>query len=496
MADRVRRKIRILFAASEAVPFAKTGGLGDVAGSLPRALKRAGAKVAVILPKYGTIPESFRGAMKHVADFYVPLAWRNVYCGIERLTFQGLDFYFIDNEDYFKRDSLYGYFDDGERFAFFSKAICEAIEKVPELECDVLHCNDWQTALAPVFLREFYQKSPVCSRVKTIFTVHNVKFQGQYSDKMLADVLGLDGIPAAASQLRCDISSINYMKAALLYADTISTVSPTYARELQMPFYGEGLDDIFRERSWCLHGILNGIDTIKWNPVSDTNIPVNFSKKDLAGKAEDKAALQKELGLRVDASCPLVVIVGRLTNQKGLGLVRFAMDRIMSRGIQIAILGTGDADQEDAFRYFDKKYGDMMCTRIAFDDGLAHRMYAAGDMLLMPSEFEPCGLAQMIAMRYGTLPVVRETGGLADSVEPYNQFTGEGTGFSFINMNADEMSDCLFRACEVFWTKKEVWEKLRHQAMNADFSWHRAANEYMDMYHDLHPEIIRYNKRR
>ena len=496
MADRVRRKIRILFAASEAVPFAKTGGLGDVAGSLPRALKAAGAKVAVIVPKYGTIPEQYTEKMKHVADFYVPLAWRNVYCGIEKLTYQGVDFYFVDNEAYFKRDALYGYFDDGERFAFFSKAICEAIEKVPELECDVLHCNDWQTALAPIFLREFYQESDVCRNVRTIFTVHNVKFQGQFSDKVLQEVLGLDGIPAAAGQLRSDDTSINYMKGALLYSDTISTVSPTYARELQMPFYGEGLDGIFRERSWCLHGILNGIDVDEWNPATDTTIPAPFSEKDLAGKAKDKAALQEELGLRVDPGRPLVVMVGRLTNQKGLGLVRYAMDRIMSRGVQVAILGTGDADQEEAFRYFDGKYGDMMCARIAFDGALAHRMYAAGDMLLMPSEFEPCGLAQMIAMRYGTLPVVRETGGLADSVEPYNKYTGEGTGFRFTNMNADEMANCLLDACEVFWTDQDAWKQLMVQAMEADFSWKRAAGDYLGMYHDLHPEIIPYQKKK
>ena len=495
MANRVRRKIKILFAASEAVPFAKTGGLGDVAGSLPRALKQAGAKVGVILPKYGSIPEQYRDAMKHVADFYVPLAWRSVYCGIEKLTYQGIDFYFVDNEAYFKRDALYGYFDDGERFAFFSKAICEAIVKVPELACDVLHCNDWQTAMAPVFLREFYQGSEVCRNIKTIFTIHNVKFQGQLDDKVLSEVLGLENVPAAASQLRSDDQSINYMKAALLYSDTISTVSPTYARELQMPFYGEGLDGIFRERSWCLHGILNGIDVDEWNPATDTTIPASFSIEDMSGKAACKAALQEELGLRVDPERPLVVMVGRLTNQKGLGLVRYAMDRIMSRGVQMAILGTGDPDQEEAFRYFDGKYGDMMCARIAFDGGLAHRMYAAGDMLLMPSEFEPCGLAQMIAMRYGTLPVVRETGGLADSVEPYNQYTGEGTGFRFANMNADEMANCLLDACEVFWTDQEAWQKLMRQAMEADFSWKRAAGDYMQMYHDLHPEIVGSNKR-
>ena len=494
--DRVRRKIKILFAAAEAVPFAKTGGLGDVAGSLPRELRHVGAKVSVILPKYGSIPEEYKAAMKHVADFYVPLAWRNVYCGIEKLTYLGLDFYFVDNEDYFKRDALYGYFDDGERFAFFSKAICEAIVKVPELACDVLHCNDWQTAMAPIFLREFYQGADVCRNVKTVFTVHNVKFQGQFSDAVLSEVLGMENVPAAASQLRAEGNSINYMKGALLYSDTISTVSPTYARELQMPFYGEGLDGIFRDRSWCLHGILNGIDTAEWNPRTDADIPARFTEKDLSGKAKCKTELQKELGLRVDPDAPLVVMVGRLTNQKGLGLVRYAMERLMANGVQMAILGTGDADQEEAFRYFDVKYGDMLCARIAFDGALAHRMYAAGDMLLMPSEFEPCGLAQMIAMRYGTLPVVRETGGLADSVTPYNKVTGEGTGFSFANMNADEMGTCLLDACEVFWNDRPAWEQLMRQAMAANFSWKRAANDYMDMYHELHPEIIRYNKRR
>ncbi len=497
MADRVRRKIRILFAASEAVPFVKTGGLADVAGSLPRALKHAGAKVAVIMPKYGNIPWEYQEKMEHVSDFYVPLAWRNVYCGIEKLTFNGVDFYFVDNEAYFKRDgSIYGYFDDGERYAFFSKAICEAISRVPELECDVVHCNDWQTALVPVFLREFYREIPVCQNVRVMFTVHNVKFQGQYSDKVLSDVLGLENIPAAVDQLYCDRDSINYMKGALCYSDLITTVSPTYAGELQMPFFGEGMDPIFRRRSDALVGILNGIDTVDWNPKTDKFIANNYDVKDLSGKAENKRLLQEEFGLAQDPERPLVVMIGRLTNQKGLGLVRYAMGQLMERGVQIAILGTGDADQEEAFRYFDSVYGDKMCARIAFDNALSHRMYAGGDLLLMPSEFEPCGLSQMIAMRYGTLPVVRETGGLKDSVEPYNQYTGEGTGFSFANMNADEMAQCLLNACEIFWTDKDTWTQLQKQAMNADFSWKRAANDYLDCYHRLHPEIIRYNKRR
>ncbi len=492
-----RRKIRILFAGAEAVPFCKTGGLGDVAGSLPRALKQAGAKVAVIIPKYSSIPQKYKDQMRHVADFYVPLAWRSIYCGIEKLELDGLDFYFVDNEDYFKRDAgLYGYFDDGERYAFFSKAICEAIAHVPELECDVLHCNDWQTALCPVFLREFYRGVPACNNVKTVFTIHNVKFQGQYGDKLLHDVLGLDGIQAARDQLYCDRESINYMKGALCYSDMLTTVSPSYATELQMPFYGEGLDPIFRRRQGSLAGILNGIDMDVWNPATDPMVGTNYDAESLEKKAENKVALQRELGLREDPTRPLVVMIGRLTNQKGLGLVRYAMDQIMSRSVQVAILGTGDKDQEEAFRYFDNKYGDMMSATIAFDNALSHRMYAGGDILLMPSEFEPCGLSQMIAMRYGTLPVVRETGGLRDSVVPYNKYTGEGTGFRFTNMNAQEMADSLLGACEVFWTQPDMWKRLQLQAMSTDFSWHRAANDYMDIYHGLHPEIIRYSKRR
>ena len=483
------RKIKILFAASEAVPFVKTGGLGDVAGSLPQALKAAGAECSVIMPKYAAIPEKYQEQMQHVADFYVPLAWRSVYCGIEKLTYHGINFYFVDNECYFKRDGCYGYFDDGERYAFFSKAICEAIEKLPELQVDVLHCNDWQTAMAPVFLREFYQASDACRNVKTMFTVHNVKFQGQFGVNVLNDILGLADNPTATGQLMVDRDSVNYMKGALCYADVITTVSPSYASELQMPFYGEGMDGLFRRRSPNMRGILNGIDTENWNPDTDKHLEATYSADDMSGKAECKRMLQRELGLREDPERPLVVMIGRLTNQKGLGLVRYAMNRLMQRGVQVAILGTGDRDQEDAFKYFDWTYGDMMSARIAFDSALSHRMYGGGDILLMPSEFEPCGRSQMIAMRYGTLPVVRETGGLRDSVVPYNKFTGEGTGFSFANMNADEMADCLLGACEVFWTDKDAWAKLQQQAMTTDFSWSRAAGDYMDAYYDLHPEL-------
>ena len=483
--------MRVLFATSEAVPFAKTGGLGDVAGSLPQALIAAGADVKVIMPKYASIPWEYQERMEHVAEFYVPLAWRSIYCGIEKLTYDGVDYFFIDNEDYFKRDGFYGYFDDGERFAFFSKAICEAIMWLDELHVDVVHCNDWQTALVPVFLGEFYHDIEQCAHVKCMFTVHNVKFQGQYGEQMLEDVLGLAHIPAARDQLYCDATSINYMKGALCYSDALSTVSPTYAVELMMPFYGEGMDGIFRRRQSILTGILNGIDTKAWDPETDVFIPAKFSAADLSGKAECKRALQEELGLAQDPTRPLAVMIGRLTNQKGLGLVRYAMDELMARGVQVAILGTGDADQEEAFRFFDSQYGDQMCARIAFDNALSHRMYAGGDILLMPSEFEPCGLSQMIAMRYGTLPIVRETGGLRDSVKAYNKYTGEGTGFSFANMNAREMADTILGACEIFWTAPETWNKLQLQAMAEDFSWGVAAEQYLDVYFGLHPEVPR-----
>jgi starch synthase len=490
-----RRKLKILMATSEAVPFAKTGGLGDVAGSLPQALIAEGAKCSVIMPKYSTIPWEFQEKMEHLGEMYVPLAWRSVYCGVEHLVYDGVDFYFLDNEHYFKRDTIYGHFDDGERFAFFSKAICEAIEFFPELQCDVIECNDWQTALVPVFLREFYRESDACNNVKCVFTVHNVKFQGQFGDQLLDDILGVGHIPAAADQLRCDERSINFMKGALCYSDLLTTVSPTYAMELQMPFFGEGLDYMFRRRAGILSGILNGIDQNIWNPETDTFIEDHFSVDNMENKKIAKRKLQEECGLWQDENAPLVVMIGRLTNQKGLGLVRYAMDRIMSDGVQMIVLGTGDADQEEAFRYFQDRYPGQMCARITFDNALSHRMYAGADILLMPSEFEPCGLSQMIAMRYGTLPVVRETGGLKDSVEPYNQYTGEGTGFSFANMNADEMADCLLGACWLYRDNKEAWYELQKHGMTADWSWSRAAVDYLNLFHSLHPEIIPWNKK-
>lgn len=486
------KKMQIVFASAECAPFVKTGGLGDVAGSLPAALVRAGAEVIVMVPKYATIKDEYKAQMEHFSDFYVSLGWRNEYCGLEKLEHDGVTYMFIDNERYFARDYPYGFFDDGERFAFFSKAITESLQHLPAgFECDILHCNDWQTALAPVFLREFYQGLPLYDRVKTVFSIHNVAFQGQFSDTVMEDILGVAHIPAAASQLRCDACSINYMLGALRYADAITTVSPTYANEIQTPEFGEGLDGVLRERSYALQGILNGIDVAGFDPATDKRIAANYTVEDRSGKAVCKAKLQEELGLEVRDDRPLMVMVTRLTRQKGMDLVMYALDRILAGGVQVAVLGTGDRDYEDGLRYFQDKYPGTMAARIEFDPALSQRMYAAADMFLMPSKFEPCGLSQIIAMRYGTLPIVRETGGLKDTVQPYNEFTGEGTGFSFSNFNGDEMGDAVFRAARLFWDNREAWDQLVTQAMSQDFSWTRSADKYLDLYFFMHPEIER-----
>lgn len=486
------KKMQIVFASAECAPFVKTGGLGDVAGSLPAALVRAGAEVIVMVPKYATIKDEYKAQMEHFADFYVSLGWRNEYCGLEKLEHDGVTYMFVDNERYFARDYPYGFFDDGERFAFFSKAITESLQHLPEgFECDILHCNDWQTALAPVFLREFYQGLPLYDRVKTVFSIHNVAFQGQFSDTVMEDILGVAHIPAAATQLRCDACSINYMLGALHYADAITTVSPTYAGEIQTPEFGEGLDGVLRERSYALQGILNGIDVAAFDPATDKRIAANYTVDDRSGKAVCKAKLQEELGLEVRDDRPLMVMVTRLTRQKGMDLVMYALDRILAGGVQVAVLGTGDRDYEDGLRYFQDKYPGTMAARIEFDPALSQRMYAAADMFLMPSKFEPCGLSQIIAMRYGTLPIVRETGGLKDTVQPYNEFTGEGTGFSFTNFNGDEMGDAVFRAARLFWDNREAWNQLVTQAMSQDFSWTRSADKYLDLYFFMHPEIER-----
>lgn len=488
-----RRKLRVMLAFFEAVPFMKTGGLGDVGGALPKALKSVGIEARAILPKFQGIPEEYRQKMKHVCDFRVDLGWRNLYCGIEKLIHEGVTYYFVDNEFYFLRDKAYGYFDDGERVAFFAKAVCECLQYLPDFKCDVLHCNDWHTALSPVFLREFYGAVQGYDNIKTVFTVHNLKFQGQMSDYVLGDVCGLAGIPAAADQLRFDDHSVNFMKGALCYSDVITTVSPTYAEEIKTGYFGENLDGIFRERASVLHGILNGIDTDIYDPATDPGIPANYSIDNMDGKAVCKEELQKELGLEVNPDIPLIIMIGRLTDQKGMDLLQAVIGEMLDANLQLAVLGTGDAQYENMLKAVSWDRGNM-ADCIYFDEALSHRMYAGADMLLMPSKFEPCGLSQMIAMHYGTLPVVRETGGLKDSVVPYNKYTAEGTGFSFANYNAHEMLYVVKDAVDLYINEPDVWRMLTENAMSADFTWENAAKQYKDVYYSLHPEVIPYVK--
>ncbi|WP_255594266.1 MULTISPECIES: glycogen synthase GlgA [Terrabacteria group] len=486
----MKRDVRVLFASYEATPFLQIGGLGDVAGSLPLALKENNCDVRVILPKVSAIPSEYVEKMNHICEFQVPLGWRQQYCGIEELKYKGLTWYFVDNEYYFKRDGVYGYFDDGERIAFFAKAVVEAIQYL-DFEPDVLHCNDWHTALSPVFLREFYRGVEKYDRIKTVFTVHNLKFQGQMSDYVLGDVLGLADIPAAASQLRSDKDSINFMKGALSYSDVLTTVSPSYANEIQSMEYGEHLEAIFQRRNSILHGILNGIDTSVYNPKKDFWLVKNYDEKDLRAKAECKKALQEEVGLEVNADKPLVAIISRLTRQKGLDLVVNKLSEFMKHDIQLLVLGTGDKDYEDTLKYYALESNGKISAQIRFDEGLAHHAYAGADMMLLPSLFEPCGLTQMIAQAYGTLPIVRETGGLKDSVVPYNQFTGDGDGFSFANFNAEEMFGTILNAVDVYYNHKEEWIKLMKQAMEKDHSWRSSAKRYADIYYGLCPELSR-----
>lgn len=479
------KEISVAFAAFEATPFMKSGGLGDVSGALPPALSERGCRMQVFLPKAGTIPSQFKEKMTHVTEFIVPLGWRRQYCGIEKLEERGVTWYFLDNEYYFFRDRLYGFYDDGERIAFFCKAVLESLSHIPGMRCDILHCNDWHTALMPVFLREFYRGMPQYDRIRTVFTVHNLKFQGVFPPEILENVLGLAEIPAAAEQLD-NHGTVNYMKGALCYSDLLTTVSRTYAREICSAYFGEGMEDIFNRRRDRLHGILNGIDTEEYNPAADGELAAVFSRAQLDGKAADKAALQKELGLEIAPELPLLVMVGRLTEQKGLDLLLRILEELLNgQPVEVAVLGTGDVCYEGALLEIAGRHPGRMRAIPAFDQALAHRFYGGADLLVMPSRFEPCGLAQMIAMRYGTLPVVRETGGLRDSVIPYNRFTGEGTGFGFANFNAHELLFTLQNAIRLFREDSNAWHRLTEQAMAVEVGWQQSAGQYRALYETL-----------
>ncbi len=470
--------MKILFAASEAVPFVKTGGLGDVAGALPGELNKLNADCRVILPLYGDILEKYRSTMSYVGSLSVLVAWRKQYCGVFEQTVNNVKYYFIDNEYYFKRSGLYGFYDDGERFAFFSRAVLEVLPLI-DFYPDVLHANDWHTALIPVFLDAFYIGREEYKNIKTLFTIHNIEFQGKYGREIIPDVLGL---PAEKSKIVDYAGCTNYMKGAIESANAVNTVSQSYAKEILDPFYAYGLEDILREREYKLSGVVNGIDVGIFNPWKDKALFKNYSKNTIAGKSVNKKGLCEMLNITYNENVPVISMVTRLTEQKGVDLLVGVIEEILARDVQLIVLGTGDWRYETKLRDVESRYSNKMRALITFSGDLANKLYASSDMFLMPSKFEPCGLSQMIAMRYGTVPIVRETGGLRDTVIP---FDGEkGTGFTFLTYNAYDMLGAIDRAIGVF-HDKEQWAKLIQNAMSADFSWKKSAKEYMKKYQEL-----------
>ncbi|MGI6050332.1 MAG: glycogen synthase GlgA [Acetivibrionales bacterium] len=478
------QKLKVWFASSEVEPFAKTGGLADVAGSLPKALKELGVDIRVVMPKYGQIAKEFVSQMEFLGSCEVELSWRKQYCGIFKLEYGGVTFYFLDNEYYFFRESLYGLYEDGERFSFFCRAILDVLPII-DFKPDIIHLNDWQTGMVSLLLDAQYRSmgSGFYKRIHTLFTIHNLKYQGVFHKNILGDLLGLDWKCFNVDGVEF-FDQINFLKAGLSYSSTLSTVSRTYAEEIKYDFYGEQLQDLIRRRSGDMYGIVNGIDYQVNDPRTDTRLYANYDIDDLSGKYENKRMLQRDLGLDVTNEVPIVSIVSRLVDQKGLDLVEYLFHELIGIGIQFVVLGTGDKRYEDFFSYAQGVYPGKVSANIKYDATLAQRIYAGSDMYLMPSLYEPCGLSQLFSMRYGTVPIVRETGGLKDTVIPYNKFTKEGTGFSFANYNAHEMKDAIARAVEVY-KNKEDWRALIKTCMSQDFSWQHSAREYKALYEDM-----------
>ncbi|EGW40523.1 glycogen synthase GlgA [Desulfosporosinus sp. OT] len=474
--------MKIVFMITEADPFVKTGGLGEVGGSLPTFLHKQGVDVRVIMPKYSIIAEHFRREFKHLAHFDVQVAWRKQYCGLDEIVYQGVHYYFIDNEYYFSRPRVYGEYDDAERFAFFSRAALESLIHIPGFKPDIIHCHDWHTALIPLMLKEFYNREPLYYPIKTVFTIHNLKYQGIFPKEVLGDIVGL-GMEYFREDALEFHGAINFMKAALIYADRITTVSPTYAQEIQNSYYGENLDGLLRKRSEFLMGILNGIDYQVYDPYKDPYLVMPYNNFPLA-KAENKKHLQSIFGLPVLGDSAIIGMVSRLVDQKGLDLLSYVIEEILELDVQIVILGTGEIQYERMLRYFASKYPEKLAIRLEFSDELAHQIYAGADMFLMPSRFEPCGISQMIAMRYGTIPIVRETGGLKDTVMPYNELNGTGNGFSFLNYNAHELLFTVQHALKLY-QEEQLWNNLRQNALTSDFGWDRSANAYIEIYESL-----------
>ncbi|OLS35803.1 glycogen synthase GlgA [Bacillus sp. MRMR6] len=474
--------MKVLFAVSECGPFAKSGGLADVAGSLPKELKSLGTDIRVILPKYGTIAERYKNQMRKVKEFSVPVGWRNQYCGIEELTYEGLTYYFIDNEYYFNRDRLYGYYDDGERFSYFNRAVLEALSQLGFYP-DVLHCHDWHTAMIPFLLRMEYYKRQGYGLIKTVYTIHNLQFQGIFPKEVLGDLLGLDGNSLSYRYLEF-YGNINFMKGALVAADKITTVSPTYKQEIQTIEYGEKLEGLLKTRKEDLYGILNGIDEDFYNPKDDPYLYKTYTAADPKNKAVNKREIQKHFGLPVKKNTPLMVMITRLTKQKGLDLVKCVLNEILQEDIQLIVLGTGDFEYEEYLRYAASIHPEKLKVNIGFNEPLAHKLYAAADLFLMPSQFEPCGLGQLIAMKYGAVPIVRETGGLNDTVQSWNEQTKEGNGFSFTNFNAHDMLYTVKRAIN-FYHDEKIWGTIMQKAMKMDYSWAQSAFRFNQLYAEL-----------
>ncbi len=475
--------MKLLFAASEALPFVKTGGLADVAGTLPAALSRANVDARVILPNYRDIDPKWKAQMEHVADFTVTMGWRRQYCGLKSIHHDGVVYYFVDNEFYFARDSVYGSGpEEGERFGFFCRAVLESLPYMGFYP-DVLHCNDWQTGMIPTLLKLQYMHLPQYSSIRTLFTIHNLKFQGVFSWQQMDELFGL-GVRYFTPEYLEFFGGLSFMKGGLVFADRISTVSPTYASEIQSPYYGERLDGLLRMRAQHLSGILNGIDNDQWDPAQDPCIAAPYSADNIANKAVCKEALQRECGLPEQEDTALVVMVSRLTEQKGLDLMERVFDEMLHLPIQLVVIGQGETHYQEMFTWAQWRYQGKVAARFEYNEALAHRAYAGADIFLMPSRFEPCGLSQLIALRYGTVPLVRETGGLRDTVQPYNKYTDEGTGFSFANYNAHEMLFTLERALKCF-NDRKLWARMMQRGMTMDFGWELSARRYLALYHEM-----------
>lgn len=474
--------LKILMAASEGTPFIKTGGLADVVGSLSKALSEKGIDVRVIMPLYGDIRCELKQKLKYRGSIYVYIGMKRVYCGIFECVAGGITYYFMDNEHYFKRSGLYGFWDDGERFSFFDRASLEVLPAVGFCP-DIIHCHDWQSGMIPALLEAQYRDRDFYRKIRTLFTIHNLKYQGVFPRSVLNDLLGLGDEYFTSDKLEF-YGDTSFLKGGLVYSNLLSTVSPTYAAEIQDPYLGERMDGLLRARKGQLYGILNGIDYREWDPSADGCLEAPYCIRGVGGKMRDKLDLQRRMDLDEGEDIPLIGIISRLTPQKGFDLVERVLDRIIGLGAEIAVLGTGDRKYEDMFRDAQSRYNHRVACRTVFDNSLAHRIYAGADMFLMPSQFEPCGLGQMIALRYGAIPIVRETGGLKDTVVPYNEYTGEGNGFSFTNYNADDMLFTIERAVD-FYRNREIWGRIMKKAMSDDFSWRASAQRYTDIYETL-----------